>query len=164
MNYTNENVRRQDRILEKQDAEKLLKNGEYGVLSLSAQDGAYGVPVSFAWDGDSRIYLHCAKSGRKIDAMKSSPDASFCIVGRTKTLPEKFSTEYESVVVKCRAKLGLDAETKLRALRLLVEKYSPDYIAEGQKYAESALQRVEVVVLEMLQTSGKARYPATQRK
>ena len=164
MNYTNENVRRQDRILEKQDAENLLKNCEYGVLSLSAENGAYGVPISFAWDGNDRIYLHCAKSGRKIDAMKSSPEVSFCVVGRTKTLPEKFSTEYESVVVKCRAKLGLADETKLRALRLLVEKYSPDYVAEGQKYAENALERVEVAELEILQASGKARYPAMPQK
>ena len=30
MNYTNEQIRRQDRLLEKEKAISLLKNGEYG--------------------------------------------------------------------------------------------------------------------------------------
>ncbi len=34
MNYTNEQIRRQDRLLEKEKAISLLKNGEYGVLSM----------------------------------------------------------------------------------------------------------------------------------
>lgn len=44
MNYTNEQIRRQDRLLEKEKAISLLKNGEYGVLSMQDEEnGAYGV-------------------------------------------------------------------------------------------------------------------------
>jgi len=42
MNYTNEQIRRQDRLLEKEKAISLLKNGEYGVLSMQDEEnGAY---------------------------------------------------------------------------------------------------------------------------
>jgi nitroimidazol reductase NimA-like FMN-containing flavoprotein (pyridoxamine 5'-phosphate oxidase superfamily) len=34
MNYTNANIRRQDRLLDEQSALELLKKGEYGVLAM----------------------------------------------------------------------------------------------------------------------------------
>ena len=40
MNYTNEQIRRQDRLLEKEKAISLLKNGEYGVLSMQDEKTA----------------------------------------------------------------------------------------------------------------------------
>ena len=51
MNYTNEQIRRQDRLLEKEKAISLLKNGEYGVLSMQDEEnGAYGVPINYVWN------------------------------------------------------------------------------------------------------------------
>lgn len=61
MNYTNEQIRRQDRLLEKEKAISLLKNGEYGVLSMQDEEnGAYGVPINYVWNKKNSIYIHCA--------------------------------------------------------------------------------------------------------
>lgn len=50
MNYTNEQIRRQDRLLEKKSYQ-LIENGEYGVLSMQDEEnGAYGVPINYVWN------------------------------------------------------------------------------------------------------------------
>lgn len=62
MNYTNEQIRRQDRLLEKEKAISLLKNGEYGVLSMQDEEnGAYGVPINYVW---KKFHLHSLCSRR----------------------------------------------------------------------------------------------------
>lgn len=48
MNYINETVRRQDRLMDEERALELLATSEYGVLSMVDEDGGgYGVPVNF---------------------------------------------------------------------------------------------------------------------
>lgn len=158
MNYRNENVRRQDRLLTETDAKLLLKNGEYGVLSIVDDNGnPYGVPISFSWDGEDSIYLHSALEGKKISSLQKNPKVSFTIVGMTNVLQEKFSTEYESIILECNAFLNLSIEEKMKGLILLVEKYSPDDIESGKKYAEKAIGETEVIKLLVLNWSGKGK-------
>jgi nitroimidazol reductase NimA-like FMN-containing flavoprotein (pyridoxamine 5'-phosphate oxidase superfamily) len=48
-------IRRKDRALSEEEAFKILKAGEYGVLSTVGEDGyPYGVPVSYAYTGDGK--------------------------------------------------------------------------------------------------------------
>lgn len=104
-------------------AAEILESGEYGVLATSGEDGyAYAVPLSYVYDG--AIYFHCALAGHKIDNIEYNDKVSFCVVGRAKTLPEKLSVDYQSVIVFGRAKIT-DGEEKHRALRKLVKKYAP---------------------------------------
>ena len=59
MKYSNEDVRRQDRLMSEADAIKLLTDGEYGVLSMQAEDGGgYGVPLNYVFDGQHSLYMH----------------------------------------------------------------------------------------------------------
>lgn len=70
MKYNNDNVRRQDRLLEEDRAYALLREGEYGVLSMTTPTGgAYGIPLNFVWDRQENIYIHCAPRGRKLDCI-----------------------------------------------------------------------------------------------
>lgn len=67
MIYSNDSVRRKDRLLEEKDALHLLRTGEYGFLSMQAEGGgAYGVLVNFVWNGRDSVYFHCAPEGRKL--------------------------------------------------------------------------------------------------
>lgn len=165
MKYEISKIRRKDRALDESSALELLTRAEYGVLSLadtsSAADGepaAYGVPLDFVFDSiRGCIYFHCAKEGRKLECLRNSPIASFCIVGKTRILPEKFSTEYESVIAECRAVVVSDAPERAAALKMLVEKYSPAHTQKGLEYIAAAAQRAEVVRLEILEFSGKSR-------
>ena len=164
MKYEISKIRRKDRALDEPSTLEILLSAEYGVLSLadmSASDGApaaYGVPLDFVFDGSRGcIYFHCAKAGRKLDCLRNSPLASFCVVGKTRILPEKFSTEYESVIAECRAVVVSDARERAEALEMLVRKYSPEHVQKGLEYIAAAAERTEVVRLEILEFSGKSR-------
>ena len=138
MVFSNENVRRQDRLLDEARAFELLKEAEYGVLSLQSEEGrgAYGVPVSFVWDKGNSIYIHCAPVGRKLRCIDACPEVSFCVVGRTQVVPAQFTTAYESVVMRCTAHRSLHEAERMSALSLLLSKYAPEHRLKGIEYAK----------------------------
>lgn len=156
--YNNQNVRRQDRLLEEENAYQLLNNGEYGVLSLTKENGeAYGIPISYVWDGTDAIYLHCAPVGDKLKCLAYNANVSFCIVGQTHVIPNKFTTAYESILLSCEAETGLNPEERMHALDLLLRKYSPNDRETGLKYAEKSFHRTEIIRLRIRTFSGKCK-------
>lgn len=156
MNYSNSEVRRQDRLLNLDSALTLLKDGEYGVMSVIDESGkVYGVPLSFVWDGENTIYIHCATEGRKLRCIDINPNVSFCVVGKTKVIAQKFTTEYESIILDCLVLRHLEPEIRMKALLMLVDKYSPGLHENGKKNAESAFQITEVLQLQIVKWSGK---------
>lgn len=159
MEYTNENVRRKDRLLEEENAYSLLIKGEYGVLSMQEEDGigAYGIPVNFVWDGNEFIYIHCAPEGHKLCCISMNSGVSFCILGSTNLIPNKFTTGYESIILTCHASIGLTPEERMHALELLMQKYSPDDLVIGRKYAEKSFHRTEIIRLKIVKFSGKCK-------
>lgn len=80
----------------------------------------------------------------------------FCVVGKTNVLPDKFGTEYESVVVFGRASEVNGAE-RHDALLWLLEKYCSDFIEEGKQYTKQQDKITKVIRIEIEQISGKAR-------
>lgn len=158
MQFDNREIRRQDRLLAEPQARTLLEKGEYGVLSMLSEEGCpYGIPINYVWDSDTHIYLHCAPEGRKLRSIRYLTDVSFCVVGRTNVLADRFTTEYESIVLQCRATLGLTPEERMQALELLLDKYSPQDKVVGLKYAEKSFHRTEVIRLEIVSASGKCK-------
>ncbi|HEY9551507.1 MAG TPA: pyridoxamine 5'-phosphate oxidase family protein [Prevotella sp.] len=156
MKYNNDEVRRRDRLMDEARARRLLADSEYGVLSMVDEHGLpYGIPVNYVWDGTSAIYIHCAPEGRKLQAIAAHPAVSFCIVGRVNLLPHQFTTEYESVVLKGTARADLDAEERMHALHLLVDKLSADYKELGRKYSEKSFHRVQIIRIDFTEFSGK---------
>lgn len=158
MIYDNSSVRRQDRLLDESAARDLLRRGEYGILSLVRPDGtAYGLPISYAWDDAEALYLHCAPEGEKLRSLAHCAALSFCVVGRTRVEPGRFTTAYESIILACRASVGLSVDERMRALELLLAKYCPDDTVVGQQYAEKSFSRTEIIRLEILRWSGKSK-------
>lgn len=160
MEYNNEKIRRKDRLLEEENAFELLKNGEYGVLSMCSETGrgAYGIPVNFVWDGNESLYIHCAPEGRKLRCLEHDPEVSFCIVGHTHVLSDQFTTEYESMIAACHAFTGLPVEERMHALQLFLQKYSPNDQIIGRKYAEKSFHRTEIIRLQIKSFSGKCKH------
>ena len=149
-------MRRVDRALSEEEAKEILTGGEYGILSTASQEGQpYGVPLSYSYTGES-IYFHCALEGSLIDTVRENDKVSFCVVGKTQVLPEKFSTKYESVIVFGRVS-EVSGDEKQNGLLELVKKYSGGFIKEGLKYIENdgGKTRVYKIVIESM--TGKAR-------
>lgn len=149
-------MRRIERQMDNTSAMKLLINGEYGILSTVGNDNIpYGVPLSYVVDNNA-IYFHCATIGSKLDNIENNNNVCFTVVGQTKVLPEKFSTEYESVIVFGNAEI-INGEEKHNALKLIVKKYSPDYIEAGDEYINRAHEKTTIVKINIKEYSGKHR-------
>lgn len=149
-------MRRKDRELSPSEAEELLKTGEYGVLSTAGEDGyPYGVPVNYVFL-DGVLYFHCAAEGEKLDALARCGRVSFCVVGETDLMPEKFSTRYESVIAFGTADEAA-GEEKREALMGLIRKYSPGYLEKGKEYVGRAFDDVKIIRIRVDHLTGKAR-------
>ena len=72
-------------------------------------------------------------------------------------VPNKFTTGYESIVLQCEIKRGIGEDERMHALRLLLEKYSPDDMVVGMKYAEKSFGRTEIVRMTVVEFSGKCK-------
>lgn len=159
--YDNSKVRRQDRLLEEVDAIELLKRGEYGILSMVEERGGesagYGIPINYAWDGERAIYFHCAPEGYKLIALTRNPNVSFSIIGRTNVISNKFTTAYESVVIRGQISINLSADERMAALMLILDKYSPNDKEVGIKYAEKSFHRTNIIRLDISEVSGKTK-------
>ncbi len=149
-------MRRADRAIPDNEARQILQAGEYGVLStVSAEGQPYGMPVSYSYSGNV-IYFHCAMEGHKLDNLSANNKVSFCVVGKTQVLPDKFATNYESVIVFGRA-FEVTGDEKQTGLVELLKKYSPGFLDKGLRYidGDGPKARVYKIVIESL--SGKAR-------
>lgn len=149
-------LRKKERELNSIDTIEILKNCEYGILSTVGENGyAYGVPVSYIYMNNA-IYFHCAIEGNKLDNIINNNKVSFCVVGKTSVMPQKFSTKYESVITFGRAAEVFDNE-KNDALLEILNKYSPEYIEKGKEYIKSSDSKVKVIKISIEHISGKAR-------
>ena len=143
--YDNSPVRRQDRLLEEEHAAELLRSGEYGFLALGGGRGGYGVPVNYAPEGE------------KLRRIGQDAQAVFCVVGRTAPQPERFTTEYESIMASGVVSVVSDDGERMRALSLIVEKYSPGYEEQGAVYARKSFARTVVLRLDIRSMTGKCK-------
>lgn len=149
-------IRRKDRAINQEEVTALLNKAEYGVLSTVSKNGEpYGVPLNYCVI-DNDIYFHCAVEGRKIDNINHNKSVSFCAVGDTEILPDKFGTKYESVIVSGEVEEVFDND-KQNALEGLLYKYSPEYFDKGLEYIEDLREKTKVFKISINNISGKAR-------
>lgn len=147
-------LRRFKQLLVDEEAKSILNKATNGVLSLVDVDGEpYGVPVSFAYDGERAVYLHSATKGRKMDCITANPRCSFCVAGQDKIVAEEFTSYFRSVIVSGTIKPVNEAGEIMKGLLLLCEKYSPgvDSAAEISK----CLSNVAVLRIDIENVTGK---------
>lgn len=134
-------MRRSKQELPADEALRLLEAGSSGVLALLGDGGwPYAVPLSYAYAA-GKLYFHCARAGHKLDAVRSEPRASFCVVAQDLVVPEKYTTHYRSVIAfgrvripvledaqaaLCRVRILEDGDEKRRGIELLAERFAPD--------------------------------------
>jgi nitroimidazol reductase NimA-like FMN-containing flavoprotein (pyridoxamine 5'-phosphate oxidase superfamily) len=149
-------IRRADRALSQEQAREILVKGKYGILSTVSSEGQpYGVPVNYSSNGDV-LYFHCAVEGHKLENIATNNRVSFCVVGETEILPDKFATRYESSIVFGKA-FELNGNEKLSGLIEVLKKYSPDFMEKGLLYIKNNIEKTRVYKIEIESFSGKAR-------
>lgn len=149
-------MRRKDRELKLSEASEILTKVEYGILSTIGEDGyPYGIPVNYVYYNDI-IGFHCATEGHKLENLKYENRVSFTVVGDTCPLPEKFSTNYESVIVFGRAEEASEYEKK-EILLEMIKKYSPDFLDKGRDYVSKSSKHSRVFKINIEHITGKGR-------
>lgn len=149
-------MRRGDRELSREEAYRILAEGEYGVLSTVSADGQpYGTPISFCIV-DGSIYFHSAREGHKLENISANSKVSFCVVGRTQVEPEKFGTKYESTIVFGTV-TEVSGSEKRGALVDLIQKYSSEHLSKGMKYIDASGGDTRVYRISIESISGKSK-------
>lgn len=124
-------MRRKEFFVEdKKVINELLAECEYGTLSLISQDKPYVVAVNFVFYDDC-IYIHGAKEGRKVEAIKTNKNASFLVVKPYSLIPSYFSDTiaacpathfFSSVFLEGTIKIVENNDKKAQVLNKLMEK------------------------------------------
>ncbi len=147
-------MRRNKQILSNEESIKILERNTSGVLALLGdKDYPYAVPLSYVYT-DNKIYFHSAVEGHKVDAIKNHEKASFCVIDADNVVPEKFTSLYKSAIAFGKVSIVSDEE-KLNAIKLLSDKYSPQFREQGLKEIEETFNRFLIIKLEIEHLSGK---------
>lgn len=147
-------IRRKDRAVPKEQAEKLLRESSFGVLSMTGKNGyGYGVPLNYVYR-DNCIYFHCAAEGYKLDCIACNNKVSFCVIGNAKPLPDKFSYQYECAIAFGRAS-EVTGQEKIEALKAILEKYSSGYMEKGLSYIQNDAGITKLIRIDVEHITGK---------
>lgn len=147
-------MRRFKQSLGEQAVKGILFSGTNGILSLVDSDGEpYGVPLSYAYDGDTAIYFHSAVKGHKIECLTFDGRCSFCVVGQDMIRPDEFTTYFRSVIVKGVIHVVDEQEDRIKGLMLLCNKYSPGIDPDSE--ISKCISYVSVLRLDIDGMTGK---------
>ena len=149
-------MRRKNQLLSEQETLDIMERGTNGVLAVLDEEGyPYAVPVSYVYC-DGKIYIHGAKKGHKIDAIRNCEKASFCVVDKDQVVPEEYTTYFRSAIAFGKIRVLEEEEEKKEALMKLAMKYSGVMGEEGCR-AEMAksFQTVAMIELEIEHMTGK---------
>jgi nitroimidazol reductase NimA-like FMN-containing flavoprotein (pyridoxamine 5'-phosphate oxidase superfamily) len=147
-------MRRKDRAMPAEQAERLLRESAFGVLSLTGKNGyGYGVPLNYVYN-ENCIYFHCAAEGYKLDCIAYNNKVSFCVIGAAKPLPDKFSYQYECAIAFGRA-TEVTGQEKIDALKAILEKYSPAFMEKGLNYIKNDAAGTKLIRIDVEHITGK---------
>ena len=154
--------RKEKEITGRARLEKILARARVCRLAMTA-DGPQGpapyvVPVFFACR-DGRLYVHCAREGRKLELLARNPrvcvevDEERAIVPAEK--PCAFTSVFRSVIASGTAAQVLEPGAKRKALDLLMAKYAGRSTGPGFEFSDATLENTVVLEITLAEISGK---------
>lgn len=157
-------MRRGDREMPEAFALAVTDKCGYAVISMTDTEGnPYCVPVSIAREGGA-LYFHSAKEGVKAEAMRKNPRVCVACVRNTHLVPSEFTTEYESAVIRGIAREVTEEAEKIKALRLICERYAPSNMGRFDEAICASLSRTAIWKIEMTEITGKRKKYDSQGK
>ena len=147
-------MRRKDRQMPKDFALQVVDKCEYAVLSMISNNQPYCLPITIVRVEDN-VYFHCAKAGEKYDALLKNPSVCLACVGDTNVVPQHFTTEYESAVIKGKATLVECDDEKIMALKVLCQRYTPSNMSQFDSAINASLDRTAIFKISIDEITGK---------
>lgn len=159
-------LRRRGQALSEEEAEKILREGTYGVLSVSDPEGwPYAVPINYFFENGT-LFMHCGKEGHKVDCLKHDDRASFCVVGASAINAPKLSTDFQSVICFGRVSFVDDEAERKKIVSRLTLRLAPQTTEEALEKEFSVFSRNLVILkLKIEYVTGKeGKYLSLARK
>ena len=112
-------MRRFKQQLTTEECNALLKQEDRGMLAVNGDDGyPYVIPMNFYFDEkNNSLYLHSARTGYKIDALKKSSKVCFCLHDQGYTNGGWWQKHFKSVVIFGRIEFIDDPEKSLEYIK-----------------------------------------------
>lgn len=148
-------MRRKDREMPEEFGLEVIDRCNYGVVAMTDEEGApYAVALNLVRSGRS-LYFHCAYEGKKSVSLAKNPDVCISFVGGEQPVADKFTTRYESAVVRGTAVIVEDEAEKIEALRLLCQKLTPSNMGNFDEAIERSLVRTAIWRIDMKEITAK---------
>lgn len=121
-------LERINRKLSDDDCICLLKNEMRGVLSVTGDNGyPYGMPMNhFYNEDDNCIYFHCGMSGHRLDSIRKSSKASYCVYDEGYRNNGEWALNIKSVIVFGDVEIIDEEKTVEEICRKLSSKFTDD--------------------------------------
>lgn len=152
-------MRRKDKeITGKDEIEEILLTAMVGRLGTCTDGIPYITPMNFTYDGErSRIFLHCAQEGRKLQNIRSNPNVCFEVEEVKEVIVKQptcaSSVAYRSVVLFGSIKILSEVDAKNYALQKLAEKYAPQN--PKVSFTDAMLNKTNVLEIEIREMTAK---------
>ncbi len=147
-------MRRKDRQMPTEFALQVVDKCQYATLSMICDEKPYCLPISII-RSENDIYFHCAKAGKKYDALCKNNNVCLSCVGDINLVPGEFTTEYESAIVFGKATEVFADDEKIMALKLLCQRYAPTNMAGFDNAIKTSLSRTSIWKISIDQITGK---------
>jgi nitroimidazol reductase NimA-like FMN-containing flavoprotein (pyridoxamine 5'-phosphate oxidase superfamily) len=141
--------RSEKEIKEKVVLEEILRENQVGRLGTAVDDRPYVVPMNFVYT-NGRILLHTHRDGKKVKDVQKNPrvcfevDSGEIVEGDD---PCEYSWRYRSVIANGTAAIIEEPEEKLKALRLISDKYA---FGKGRRLDQEKVKRFnDLLVIEI---------------
>lgn len=150
-------MRRTDRQMDTASAWQVVDACGFGTVSMRLPDGTpYCVPLSIARIGET-LYFHCAQEGLKLEALRNDPAVCVSCVGMAEPVADKFTTRFTSAILTGTASEVTEEAEKIRALRAICEKYTPENIPQFDAALARSLHRTGIWRINVTGITGKCK-------
>ena len=143
-------IRKKKNEISAEAAGALLHHARRGVLAVNGDGGyPYAIPVNYLYDEPERkIYFHGARTGHKVDALRTCDKVCFTVLGDETVREEAWAPYLQSVVVFGRCRLLENGPETLALIKRLAMKYYPDERMADEEIAASgkAVQMYEITI------------------
>ncbi len=158
-------MRRKNQLLPHEEAQRILREGNYGVLALSGDENyPYSLPISYIYH-EGKLYFHGAKSGHKIDSILRNDKASFCVVEKNEIIAEEYTTYFRSVIVFGKIRVIDNEKEKFEIMDHLGMRFAPaDSREHRREVIERSIKAMSVLEMSMEHMTAKEAMELVRRR
>jgi nitroimidazol reductase NimA-like FMN-containing flavoprotein (pyridoxamine 5'-phosphate oxidase superfamily) len=130
--------------------EKIIYDCQFCHVSMIDNDKPYIVGMNFGYK-DKTIYLHSAKSGKKIEILQKNNNVSIFFTTGTELFARhqevacSWRMRYKSVVANGKADFLDDYEQKLESLKIFMNNYADNEI----KFSKPAIDNILIIKIKV---------------